>query len=80
MSFNELKNLLIEYVRLFPRNRVAGIGHDRPFVIFHVGSPDAHEGRRREQIGIRGNDQGRRGDSRDLREGVGRAEGLIRGF
>ena len=80
MSFNELKNLVVEYVRLLPRNRVARVGHDRPFVIFHMSSPDAHKGRRCKQIGIRGNDEGRRRDSRNLREGVWRAEGLIRGF
>src|SRR5215475_11596674 len=80
MSSNELKNLLVEYVRLFPRNRVARIGHDRPFVIFHMSSPDAHEGRRCKQIGVRGNDEGRCGNSRNLREGVWRAEGLTRGF
>src|SRR5215467_3129545 len=80
MSSNELKNLLVEYVRLFPRNRVARIGHDRPFVIFHMSSPDAHEGRRCKQIGVRGNDEGRCGNGRDLREGVWRAEGLSRGF
>jgi hypothetical protein len=53
MSFNELKNLLVEYVRLLPRNCVSSIRHNNPFVIFHMSGPNAHQGRRREQIGIR---------------------------
>ena len=42
MSFDELKNLLIEYVGLLPRNCVARIRYYRPFVIFHMSGPDAH--------------------------------------
>ena len=49
-------------------------------MVFHMSSPDAHQRRRCKQIGIRGNDKGRRGDRRDLRECVWRAQGLIRGF
>jgi hypothetical protein len=77
MSLNELKNLLIEYVRLLPSDCVASIGHNRSFMIFHVGGPDARQGRRRQQIGIGADDQSRRRNSRDLRECVRRAEGLI---
>lgn len=54
MPSNELKNLLIEYVRLLPRDCVTGIGHDRPLMIFHMIGPDAHQRRRCKQIGIRG--------------------------
>src|ERR1019366_8769191 len=78
MAFNELKNLLVECVWLLPFNRVACIDHDCPFVIFQMSCPNAHQGRRRKQISTCGNDESRRGDGRDLREGVWRAGGLIR--
>jgi hypothetical protein len=78
MSFKERKNLLVECVRLLPLNRVACIGHDYPFIIFQVSCPDAHQGRRRKQISICGNDKSRRGDGRDFGEGVWSAGGLIR--
>src|SRR5450830_1184396 len=79
MSFDELKNLLIEYVGLLPRNCVARIRYYRPFVIFHMSGPDAHHGRRGKQVSIGGDDKSRRRYASDFRKCVRRSKRLIGG-
>jgi hypothetical protein len=51
---------IVEAARLLPGHGVAGIVDDGPFVIAQMRGPDAHQGRGRQKIGVRGNHQGRR--------------------
>jgi len=72
----EREDAFVEGVWLFPRDGVAGIVDLSPFVRLHVRSPDAHQGRRREQVGIRRDDQRRHRNAFELGKRVGRAQRL----
>src|ERR1019366_5686795 len=79
MPPEEFENLIVECARLFPCHRMACILNNGPLVIFHVSCPNAHQGRRGEQIGISGDDECRGGDGGNLGKGVRRTEGLSGG-
>src|SRR5579872_2523713 len=80
MLSDERKNFFVETFRLLPCDRVPRIGHNSPFMVFDVMSPNSHQGRRRQQIGIRRHDKGGRWDGFDLGKSVGAAKGLVGGL
>ena len=77
MPPQKIENFVVERAGLLPRHGVAGIVDDGPFVVAQVRRPDAHQGRRRQQIRIGGDHQRRRGNGRNLGKRVRRAQRLV---
>jgi hypothetical protein len=70
----KIQNFVIERAGLLPRHGVAGVVNNGPFVMAQMRGPDAHQGRRRQKIGVGGDHQRRRGDGGDLGKRVRRAQ------
>ena len=79
MPLHERENAFVENIGILPGDGVAGIRHRGPFVVLQVGSPGAHQRRRRKEIGVGRHDEHRHRDGGELGEGVRRPQGLGRG-